>query len=199
MKEGRMPTRHFAVGALLATLALSLAGCQSLREAAGMERIEPDAFAISPKPPLVIPPDYNLRPPAPGAPPTHALDPAEAAEAAVAGMPSSAPAPGHFSMVEQDLLAKSGGATAKDSIRQQIAADNRNMQMADHSFTNQLLFGLYGPSNNANKEVNASAEAARLHVKMNGAAAPVPEDRIHRAKPQPQDQGWFANLFDGLF
>ena len=194
-----MPTRHIAVGALLATLALSLAGCQSLRDAAGMERIEPDAFAISTKPPLVIPPDYNLRPPAPGAPPTNALDPAEAAEAAVAGMPSSAPPPGHFSMVEQDLLAKSGAASAKDSIRQQIAEDKRNMQIADHSFTNQLLFGIYGPSNNADKAVNASAEAARFNAKITGVTTPVPQDRIHRAKPQSQDQGWFANLFDGLF
>ncbi len=195
-----MPTRHIAFGALLATLALSLAGCQSLRDAAGMERIEPDAFAISPKPPLVIPPDYNLRPPAPGAPPTNTLDPAEAAEAAVVGMPSSTPPPGHFSMVEQDLLAKSGAASARNSIRQQITADNRNMQIADHSFTNQLLFGIYGPSNNADKEVNASAEAARLDAKMTGATtAPTPQDRIHRAQPQSHDQGWFSNLFDGLF
>ncbi len=194
-----MPTRHIAVGALLATLAFSLAGCQSLRDAAGMERIEPDAFAISPKPPLVIPPDYNLRPPAPGAPPTNALDPAEAAEAAVAGLPSTPPPPGHFSTVEQDLLARSGAASAKDSIRQQIAADNHNMQMADHSFTNQLLFGIYGPSNTADKEVNASAEAARLQANVSGATAPLPQDHIHRAKPQRQDRGWLSNLFDGLF
>ncbi|MDE2464035.1 MAG: DUF3035 domain-containing protein [Alphaproteobacteria bacterium] len=193
-----MPTRHFAVGAVLAMLALSLAGCQSLREAAGMERIEPDAFAISTKAPLVIPPDFNLRPPAPGAPPTNTLNPAEAAEAAVAGVPSSTQAPGHFSAVEQDLLAQAGAASANNSIRQQIAADNRNMQMADQSFTNQILFGIYGPQNNADKPVNASAEAARLH-KITGGAAPLPQDTIYRTKPQNRDEGWFGNLFDGLF
>ena len=49
--------------------AIALSGCGSLREMAGLQKKSPDEFAVSTKAPLVIPPDFNLRPPMPGAPP----------------------------------------------------------------------------------------------------------------------------------
>jgi hypothetical protein len=48
-----------------------LVGCDSIREAAGITKEPPDEFAVVTKAPLVIPPDYNLRPPKPGAAPTN--------------------------------------------------------------------------------------------------------------------------------
>ena len=56
---------------LLAGACLSLAallpGCADLRMALGMDRVGPDEFAIESRAPLLIPPDFNLRPPQPGA------------------------------------------------------------------------------------------------------------------------------------
>ena len=56
--------------ALVAALcAIALSGCSSIRDLAGLQKKSPDEFAVTTKAPLVIPPDFNLRPPMPGAPP----------------------------------------------------------------------------------------------------------------------------------
>jgi len=53
------------VGACLSLLALP--GCSDMRAALGMDRTGPDEFAVESRAPLLIPPDFNLRPPTPGA------------------------------------------------------------------------------------------------------------------------------------
>ena len=63
--------------------AVALSACDSIRKAAGLNKKSPDEFAVTTKAPLVIPPDFNLRPPMPGAPPTNQLDPSSNAEAAL--------------------------------------------------------------------------------------------------------------------
>jgi hypothetical protein len=45
-----------------------LSGCGELRTAMGIERVGPDEFAVESRAPLVVPPDFDLRPPQPGAP-----------------------------------------------------------------------------------------------------------------------------------
>src|SRR5215468_8480466 len=48
---------------------LSLSGCgNQIRQALGMTKHSPDEFLTVAHAPLTLPPDYNLRPPAPGAP-----------------------------------------------------------------------------------------------------------------------------------
>src|SRR5439155_8890888 len=67
----------------LSLCATALAGCESLRSAAGLTKKSPDEFAVTTKAPLVIPPDFNLRPPTPGAPPSNTRDPSTNAEMAL--------------------------------------------------------------------------------------------------------------------
>ena len=43
-----------------------LGGCGGFRDAVGLNKRAPDEFAVVSKAPLVIPPDYGLRPPRPG-------------------------------------------------------------------------------------------------------------------------------------
>ena len=45
-----------------------LAGCESFSNAFGLKRSAPDEFAVVTQAPLVIPPDFQMRPPVPGAP-----------------------------------------------------------------------------------------------------------------------------------
>jgi len=49
-------------------LSLGLSGCggNSVQEAIGFEQAGPDEMAVIKRPPLIVPPDYNLRPPKPG-------------------------------------------------------------------------------------------------------------------------------------
>ena len=61
---GRVRTASL-VGACLSLLALP--GCSDVRMLLGMDRVGPDEFAVESRAPLLIPPDFNLRPPQPGA------------------------------------------------------------------------------------------------------------------------------------
>ena len=53
---------------LCLALILLLPGCTGLRRAIGLEQVGPDEFAVESRAPLTIPPDFDLRPPNPGAP-----------------------------------------------------------------------------------------------------------------------------------
>lgn len=58
--------RQFALILLLAST--TLAGCDKLRHTFGLDHYQADEFRVPSNPPLSMPPDYNLRPPVPGAP-----------------------------------------------------------------------------------------------------------------------------------
>lgn len=46
---------------------LLIAGCSDLKKSIGLEKTTPDEFAVESRAPLTMPPDFNLRPPQPGA------------------------------------------------------------------------------------------------------------------------------------
>jgi hypothetical protein len=163
MVEYRMRT-VMRIG-VLCMAALSLMACQSIREAAGITKDPPDEFAVATKAPLIMPPDYNLHPPKPGAPPLNQQSPTEAAQAAMYSNTDdphavAAAIPGNYSQAEKLFLAQSGSAGADHNIRREIAADNAKTENTDQSFTDKLLFS--GSDTNPNdKPVDADAEAAK--------------------------------------
>jgi hypothetical protein len=55
-----------AVACLSASLLLP--GCSGFRAAIGLDRVGPDEFAVESRAPLTVPPEFDLRPPQPGAP-----------------------------------------------------------------------------------------------------------------------------------
>jgi len=63
-------TRSRVLGLILCCGAAALvSGCGSgWKQALGIEPTSPDEFAVESRAPLTIPPDFNLRPPAPGTP-----------------------------------------------------------------------------------------------------------------------------------
>ena len=90
----------------LLTLAALLAGCGSTGI---LNRDRPDEFAVQRQAPLVVPPDFNLTPPAPGAPrPSEGTAAEQALDALFGG-----PAP--RSAVETSALTRAG--TADPGIR----------------------------------------------------------------------------------
>jgi len=62
--------RHWVPLLAVAFLSASvlLAGCADMRRIVGMDRVGPDEFAVESRAPLTIPPEFELRPPQPGAP-----------------------------------------------------------------------------------------------------------------------------------
>ena len=131
--------------AVLALAAISLGGCDSLRAAAGITKDPPDEFAVVTKAPLIIPPDFNLHPPSPGAAPLNQQDPTGAAEASLFNNndPAAVAASmqGNYSMGERMLLANARAQAADPAIRAELQSDQKNMQGADPSFTDKVLGG----------------------------------------------------------
>jgi hypothetical protein len=148
----------------LLTLSLAVAalsGCEDLRRAAGLNKKSPDEFAVTTKAPLVIPPDFNLRPPMPGAPPANTLDPSSNAELALFSNTDpqtvAAGMRGNYTPGEKMLLANAKVQLADPGIRARLNADQRAaVQNADRSFTDKLLLTAATPD--TGKPVNADAE-----------------------------------------
>jgi hypothetical protein len=159
-----------------------LSGCDSLRNAAGLTKKSPDEFAVTTKAPLVIPPDFNLRPPLPGAPPSNTRDPSTNAEMALFANADpqtvAAGMTGNYTPGEKMLLANAKAQASDPAIRARLNADQRAaVQNADRSFTDRLLSTR--ATADTGKPVNADAEIA----KGSKAAA---------AKPKKKESGgWF--------
>jgi Protein of unknown function (DUF3035) len=122
---------------------VALSGCDTLRRDAGLTKQPPDEFAVTTKAPLIIPPDYKLLPPSPGAAPLNQSDPTSAAEAAMFNTTDlatvAAQMRGNYSPAEKMLLANAGVQNADPSIRAELQSDEKSMQGADTSFTDRIL------------------------------------------------------------
>lgn len=84
-----MSAPKWCIGRLLpvlaVTLALAGAGCEATKEQLGLTKQAPDEFTVVTKAPLVIPPDFTLRPPQPGARRPQEPAPSTTARAAIVG------------------------------------------------------------------------------------------------------------------
>lgn len=119
----------------LGCIALMTSGC-GIGRAVGAGKNAPDEFAIATKAPLVVPPDFALRPPRPGETRPQELSPSERAQQVLLGDAAAAPP----TVGEQLLLRKAGALGADPSIRAVLAAENGDRAEKDRSLANQLLF-----------------------------------------------------------
>ncbi len=169
--------RRASVFALIGAAGLSLSACEAIRNAAGQGKDSPDEFAVVTKAPLVVPPDFNLRPPSPGAAPTNQTDPTTSAETALYGATPQQVAsalPPTMSQGERMLLANAHVENTDPTIRQEIASDGRNMRAGDDSFTNNVMFwSSSSPSATGDVNINPDSEAARIAAQRGGATGPV--------------------------
>jgi hypothetical protein len=183
MPVNRMPVMRSEMKRLRTALALCLcagfstgmlSGCDSLRRAAGLQKKSPDEFAVTTKAPLVIPPDFSLRPPTPGAPPSNTRDPSTNAEIALfsnADVQTVANGlPGTYTPGERMLLANAKAQNSDPAIRARLNADQRAVQNADRSFTDRILNT--SATRPTGRPVNADAEIAKGSKAATTAAAP---------------------------
>ena len=79
----RSALKTIAVAATLTSAAVALGGCFHHEDAIGFNPNAPDEFKVVSKAPLVVPPDYALRPPSPGEPRPQELQPESSARLAL--------------------------------------------------------------------------------------------------------------------
>lgn len=139
-----MAQGYARVAALAAILAagISLTACDSIRQATGAAKQSPDEFAVLTKAPLVLPPDYNLRPPQPGVASRNEPDPDDEArqvlfqdQATLLNQLGT-----NYSDGEKLLLAKSNALTVDPNIRSRVNADAGQDDQGP-AFTDKVLFG----------------------------------------------------------
>ena len=133
--------RKFAVLAL-ATVALSGCGTTGL-----FNRDRPDEFAVSRQAPLVIPPDFALVPPNPGAPRPQENDASQQALDALFGGPAPR------SAVEKDTLGRAG--TAAPGIRSEVG-DPQTNTVDKGSVTRDILAAPEGDGREAQAAIPAA-------------------------------------------
>jgi len=196
-------TRRLLRFAALGGMALVLVGCDSIREAAGVTKEPPDEFAVVTKAPLVMPPDYNLRPPKPGAAPTNQYSPTESAAASMFGEDPAEIAKqmtGDYSQEEKLILATSGAAVSDHAIRQQLAADAKSMEATNDDLTNKLLFQT-GPDPQAGNPLDSDSEKQRLDAaksskQTNSTVTPDDaKDSKDSATIDKSGNGWLDGIF----
>ncbi len=101
--------------ALLGASTLALTACSAIRG----DKQQPDEFAVAREAPLVVPPDFSLRPPRPGAPRPQEVDAQSQAMQALFGAGAVPPR-----TAGEEALLKSAGATrANADVRSTVKDD----------------------------------------------------------------------------
>lgn len=173
-------------------LALSVAGCSgtgdSLSRTFGLTHAAPDEFTVTTRAPLSMPPDFDLRPPQPGAPRPQEQSATQGAEATLA--PESVLAgPSVADSAGQQALLQAAGPAAPRDIRAKVAADAAHDRDGQY-LTDQLMFWKEPPPPGV--VVDARKEADRLNENAATGQPPVTgETPIIRRKS--------GNFLDTLF
>lgn len=189
---------------LLACL-FSLAACDngSVRDTLGLTRKAPDEFRVVSRPPLSVPPDFTLRPPAaPGEVPSGGVTASQTAQALVFGgePQSSVPAEATAdtavmpvteyalaSPADAQFLANAGADKADANIRDFLYQENAAADSEDKGFIEKLREPF-----NAEPTVDAEKEAERLKENKE-AGAPVTQGETPTTKPK--DTGTLGRIF----
>lgn len=167
------PHRHVILP-LLALLALAACnGGESVRQTLGLNREAPDEFKVVSRPPLSLPPDYELRPPSAAAPAFNSAPADRQARSAVTGTGEPLPpggtsatavapvsAHGLGSNAETNFLDKIGAKQASPDIRETLYQD----QQAEREKEEDSLLGGLGQKEDG-ALVDAPAEAGRIQEK----------------------------------
>lgn len=125
---------------LIAAVSLAVSGCDSTRRALGIGKSAPDEFAVMARAPLVVPPDFNLRPPAPGMGRPQEGAPSDQARRALYGSTGREYHEGGFTPGEARLLQHAGATEALPDIRERINREVTAFAREDGGFSSKLIF-----------------------------------------------------------
>ncbi|MEE9347492.1 MAG: DUF3035 domain-containing protein [Robiginitomaculum sp.] len=143
-----------------AAMALTLPACKTLNKASGARKGVPNEFNILTKAPLVVPPEYNLRPPASGqSRPEDSYTSKVAREALLGEIDDAKPSRGEIL-----LMTKAGVGKANPEVR--IVIDGQNsVEHKSDPFTDRLIFWRDGRAvDGQGNPLNSDSEARRLQA-----------------------------------
>lgn len=146
--------------AVAAVVMLSLSGCSDAKKALGWTKTPPDEFSVVSRAPLSVPPQFQLRPPEPGAVRPQEGTAREQARGALLG--SRAVEVGSRSPGEVALLQMAGADRAMPDVRSVVNRELAALADADKTFTDRLVF--WRAPEQPGTLVDPSKEAQRLQT-----------------------------------
>jgi len=111
-----------------------IAGCSDLKKSMGLEPTLPDEFAVESRAPLTIPPDFDLRPPQPGA-----SRPQEKSSDQTAKQTIEQAGPGEPGKQASDFRLRRTEDGLPDIGRRSAQAPDPNATVGDQSLSSKLL------------------------------------------------------------
>ena len=142
---------------------VGLSGCSTAKSALGMTKVVPDEFAVVTKAPLVVPPDYALRPPSPGQPRPQELQPESQARVALLNERAAT----QRSEGERILVSKAGADKADPQIRYVIDDEFGAIAHKEPGFADRVMFWRKG---------KPETQGTALTASQAGASTPAPLD-----------------------
>jgi len=143
---------------VIAGLAFAVSGCATATKSLGLTKRAPNEFNILTKAPLIVPPEYNLRPPKVGESSAENNYSQEAARKALLGDVD----PAEPSRGEIFLLTKAGVGQADQEIRVKIDGQN-SVERKSSGLTDRILFWNNGKVLDATgAPLDPESEARRL-------------------------------------
>lgn len=155
--------RVLLAASVAAGSAIALSGCTDARKALGFEKAPPDEFQVVERAPLSMPPDFSLRPPAPGAVRPQEGNVRDQARAALAGRQTGTPiSTAGRTQGDVALLKKAGTEQIQPDIRVLINKETQALADADKSFTDKVVFWRKPDGPGAGEQLDATKEAQRI-------------------------------------
>lgn len=186
--------KHASLIASIGLLA-ALAGCGSVTDTLGLGRNPPDEFAVVDRPPLAMPPDFDLHPPKPGAPRPQDMHATERASTMLFGpnakvttttdhdrlkFNGAEPVEAH-SDSERALLDTAGAAKAESNIREVVDREAAQKVVGSEHLVDMLLWWrkteVPATTVNATEEAERIKEAKEKGEPVNQGATPVIEKK----------------------
>jgi hypothetical protein len=184
---------RFVSAVLLGGTLVALGGCSGdgLARTFGLTRDAPDEYTVTTRAPLSMPPDYNLRPPRPGAPRPQEQSERQQAQEALAPQtaldsPQDGASPGQAALLQE------AGPPAPSDIRRRVDQDAR-YAANDDSFIDKVLY--WRKPDTQHVQIDAQKESQRL--RQNAALGERP-DVGQTPIIEQKKQGWFSSLFSWL-
>lgn len=206
------PLARLALVATALAASLTLVACESAKKTLGLERQMPDEFKVVTRAPLALPPDFNLRPPEPGAPRPQDVAPRDSARAALIGQsggggsmtsPAAAAAAdartagggttaAPLSTGEVALLQAAETDRAIPGIRTLVNRETSALTEENRSFTDRLVFWRDSDEDDYGELVDPEGELRRLRENQS-LGRPVTDGRT------PTIERRERGLLEGLF
>lgn len=179
--------RHYRLALVIALAGLSTAACANRNNVGQLANVTPDEFLVLARAPLVVPPDYALRPPLPGEPRPQELNPEATARTALIGQRNTVANTGTAG--ERALMIKAKADQADPKIKEVIDDEQGDLSHKPEGFANWVMFWDKSkpetqtrPTSGPSTPLNAEEEARRLQNLTAGQAISIQRDA-------PQSQG----------